>query len=86
MSYPVCSTDANLDQRRVLLARSAPRPRRSCRTSSQYRAIGTQDYRGLKLSFQRRAASGVSLSGNYTLSHCIGRHAVTGNFIQFSNG
>jgi hypothetical protein len=33
---------------------------------------GTQNYRGLKLSFRRRAAGGVSLNGNYTLSRCYG--------------
>ena len=32
--------------------------------------VGTQDYRGLKLSVRRRAASGVSLNGNYTWSRC----------------
>src|SRR3989454_9282578 len=49
--------------------------------------IGTQDYRGLKLSFQRRATSGVSLSGNYTLSRCFGDPAFqTGGFPQIANG
>ena len=38
--------------------------------------LGTQDYRGLKLSVRRRAANGVSLSGNYTLSHCVGNIVV----------
>jgi hypothetical protein len=52
---------------------------------SQYRAVGTQNYRGLKLSFQRRAANGVSLGGNYTLSHCETDTPVSGNFIQFNN-
>ena len=57
----------------VLLAEpdggAVPRPgRRACRRRRR-RPIAA-----LKLSFRRRAASGVSLSGNYTVSHCVGRH------------
>ena len=49
--------------------------------------MGTQDYKGLKLSFQRRAAAGVSLSGNYTVSRCFGDPALqTGGFPQIANG
>ena len=47
--------------------------------------VGTQNYRGLKLSFQRRAANGLSLSGNYTVSHCTTDTPVTGNFVQFNS-
>ena len=36
---------------------------------SQYRAVGTQTYRGLKLSFQR-CGSRPEPGGNYTVSHC----------------
>ena len=49
--------------------------------------IGTQSYRGLKLSFQRRAASGVSLNGNYTVSRCFGDATTPGGgFPQIANG
>ncbi len=48
---------------------------------------GTQSYRGLKLSFQRRATSGVSLIGNYTWSRCFGNAATPGGgFPQIANG
>jgi hypothetical protein len=50
-------------------------------------AEGSQAYRGLKMSFQRRAGTGVSLSGNYTLSRCFGDPAFqTGGFPQIANG
>jgi hypothetical protein len=52
-----------------------------------HQAVGTQDYKGLKLSFQRRAGDGVSLSGNYTVSRCFGDPALqTGGFPQIANG
>ena len=42
-------------------------------------------YRGLKLSAQRRSASGVSLSANYTVSHCFG-HRMGDGIHQFAAG
>ena len=41
-----------------------------------HQAVGTQDYKALKLSFQRRSTS-LSLSGNYTLSRCMTDPATT---------
>ncbi len=84
VSYPVCSTAANTDARRVF-SQVSEEAAQKLSYVSEYRAIGTQAYRGLKLSFQRRAASGLSLSGNYTVSHCTTDTPVTGNFIQFNN-
>jgi len=45
--------------------------------------VGTQTYRGLRLSMRRAAASGVSLSANYTLSHCEADTEVGGSWLQF---
>ena len=84
VSYAVCSTAANTDARRVFSQVSAEAAQKLSYVS-QYRAVGTQNYRGLKLSFQRRAGNGLSLSGNYTVSHCITDTPVSGNFVQFNS-
>jgi hypothetical protein len=85
VSYASCTTAANLEQRRTLTLEN-PREGQLLSYVSQYTAIGTQNYRGLKLSFRRRATDSVSLSGNYTLSHCETDTPVSGKFVQFSDG
>jgi hypothetical protein len=86
--YPSCSTNANLNQRRVFsLNNENPAAALLIGNLDIHTDLGTQSYRGLKLSFQRRAGSGVSLSGNYTLSRCFGDPAFqTGGFPQIANG
>ena len=86
--YPTCTTNANLNQRRVLsLSGENPAAARLIGNMDIHQAVGTQDYKGLKLSFQRRAARGVSLSGNYTVSRCFGDPVgQTGGFPQIANG
>ena len=76
VSYPTCTTQANLNQRRKLSLEN-PQASRLIGSIEQHRAVGTQTYRALRLSMQRRAASGVSLSGNYTRSYCFGNDAQT---------
>jgi hypothetical protein len=85
VSYPSCTTAANLEQRRRLTLEN-PREGQLLSYVSQYTAIGTQDYHGLKLSFRRRATDSLSLSGNYTLSRCLTDTPVSGKFVQFSDG
>jgi hypothetical protein len=86
--YPTCSINANLNQRRVFsLSSENPAAAGLIGNLDIHTDLGTQNYRGLKLSFQRRAGSGVSLSGNYTLSRCFGDPAFqTGGFPQIANG
>ena len=67
VSYPVCSTAANVDARRVLtLSAENPAAAALLGNLDLHVSIGKQDYKGLKLSFRRRSAGGVSLNGNYT--------------------
>jgi hypothetical protein len=86
VSYPVCSTAGNLNQRRRLsLSGENPEAAALIGNLDLHTSIGTQDYRGLRLSFRRRAATGVSLNGNYTISRCFGDNT-TGGFPQLAQG
>ncbi|MGE3841216.1 MAG: carboxypeptidase regulatory-like domain-containing protein [Vicinamibacterales bacterium] len=71
VSFTVCSTNANLNQRRALVQLN-PREGRLIGALDENTAEGYQNYKGVKLSVQRRAAGGLSLNGNYTLSQCKG--------------
>jgi hypothetical protein len=71
VSYTVCTTNANLDVRRVLYPQN-PKEAQFLGSIDETVALGFQTYHGLKLSAQRRSAKGVSLNGSYTLSRCIG--------------
>jgi Carboxypeptidase regulatory-like domain len=70
------ATAANLNQRRVLSLEN-PQASRLIGSLERHEAIGTQTYRALRLSTQRRAATGVSLNANYTRSYCVGNVAQT---------
>jgi hypothetical protein len=69
--YPVCSTQANLNARRALNFVN-PSEAKYISGLDFHDASGRQNYNGLLLSFQRRSATALSFSGNYTLSKCNG--------------
>ena len=71
VTYPVCSTQSNLNQRRILYQQN-PREAAFIGALDLNTDIGYQNYAGVKLAAQRRSADGVSLSANYTLSRCTG--------------
>jgi len=54
VAYPVCTTNANLNQRRVLFQQN-PREGGFVANLDELFSVGSQTYRGLKLSLQRRA-------------------------------
>ena len=83
-TYPVCSTNANLNVRRVLYQEN-PKEAALIGTLDLNDDIGWQSYRGLKLSVQRRSAGGLSLNANYTLSRCIGTKTPN-TFSQIASG
>lgn len=65
------ATNANLQQRRVL-SRLDPVNGPLLANVDAHDDSGWQRYNGMLLSVTRRAARGLSLGGNYTLSHCVG--------------
>jgi hypothetical protein len=71
VAYPTCTAPGNLNNRRVLYLEN-PREAQYIANLDVFDDVGTQNYRGVKLSVQRRSANGISLNGNYTLSRCFG--------------
>jgi hypothetical protein len=68
VSYAVCSTTANIDQRRIL---NLANPNVPLGYLTQYDDGGTQSYHGLLLDTRWRG-NNLNFSANYTWSHCIG--------------
>ena len=84
VNYPVCSTNANLNQRRKLFAQNA-REAAFIGALDLNSDVGYQKYQGLKISGQRRGGRGISLNGSYTVSRCTGT-TTTSSFNQTSAG
>jgi hypothetical protein len=70
VNYSVCSTTANINQRRTYYLQNP--------LQGQYYAViatlddgGTANYNGLFLSAQKRLNKGTSVLANYTWSHCL---------------
>ena len=66
-----CSTTRNSNQRRPLLLQYPAAGGDGYGHLNLIDDGGTANYHGLRVSVQRRPATGVSLSANYTWSHCI---------------
>jgi len=70
VAQTTCSTTGNTNQRRRL-SLDNPSTGQCFGTIQKVDAGGTASYHGLILSAQRRAATGITIGGNYTWSHCI---------------
>src|SRR6185369_6160661 len=84
VAYPVCSTLANLNQRRKF---SLENPTQGALLGfvDEHNDVGWQKYNGLRFTGTRRSANGLTFSGNYTFSHCVGT-ATPGSFPQIASG
>ncbi len=69
-NYPVCSTTANENVRRVLYLQD-PLKGQYFANIAQSLNGGTAGYNGLNLTANKALGHGISLSSNYTWSHCI---------------
>jgi hypothetical protein len=69
VSYPVCSTAGNVNQRRLL---NLSNPSANLGYVTQYDDGGPQGYNGLILDMRWRRGQNFNLNVNYTWSHCIG--------------
>ena len=83
VSYPVCSTNANLNQRRKFTLEN-PAAGALLGFVDEHNDVGWQKYNGLRFTGTRRSSM-LSLSGNYTYSHCQGT-ATPGSFPQIASG
>jgi hypothetical protein len=77
-TYNPCSTAANTNVRRLLSAERWSDGQK-LGAVDVHDDRGSQKYTGFLFSFQRRAAQGVSLSGNYTWSKCTGTPTQAGS-------
>ena len=73
-----CSTLANTQDRRKLSFEN-PAYKDEIGRFGHLVFGGTQNYHGLLLSAQRRPSRGITITGNYTWSHCIGDFAGRSN-------
>ena len=71
VSYPVCSTVANQNFRRVYSLANYSQGQFLNGGIGQQDSGGTGTYEGLFLSATKRLSKGTSISTNYTWSHCI---------------
>jgi hypothetical protein len=69
VTYPVCSTASNLNQRRLLNLKN---PNANLGYVTQYDDGATQGYNGMILDMRWRRGQNFNLNANYTWSHCIG--------------
>jgi len=70
-SGATCSPTTNTDSRRILSLIDSQRTGQLVGALAEYQTVGGSKYNGLLLDVRKRAARGVTISSNYTWSHCV---------------
>jgi hypothetical protein len=70
-SGATCSTTTNTDSRRILSLIDSQQTGRLVGALAEYQSVGGLKYNGLLLDVRKRAARGITVSSNYTWSHCV---------------
>jgi hypothetical protein len=84
-TFPNCSTPASLEARRKLRLQNFDQGQ-YFGAVDLHTAVGRQNYNGLLLSVQRRAANGITVNANYTLSKCMGHPTAGGGTPNVNSG
>ena len=84
-TFPVCSTQQNVDDRRRLRLLNFDQGR-YFGGFEEHTALGEQRYHALLLRITRRAANGVNVGANYTLSKCEGHPTQGGGTPNVNSG
>jgi len=83
-----CNSTTNLNQRRILYLQN-PQGAQGIGYLDQFDDGGTSSYNALILTLQKRLSKGLSISSNYTWSHCIGDQSqgagISGSGIGFNH-
>jgi hypothetical protein len=67
----VCSTTGNTNNRRLLSLTDFQNTGQYVGSLVQIQSSGNAGYNGMLLEVRKRASKGVTITGNYTLAHCI---------------
>src|SRR5205823_5355066 len=67
----VCSSTTNTDRRRILSLVDFQKTGQYVGALAEYQSVGRSNYNGMLLDLRKRASHGITVSANYTWSHCL---------------
>jgi hypothetical protein len=67
----LCSTTTNTNNRRILSLTDFQNTGNFVGALAEYQSVGTLNYHGMLLDVRKRTSHGLTMSANYTWSHCL---------------